>query len=300
MSDISAFVRRTKNADRDDINKLLGLITPIAFGLPEEGGVNERIILDKSARKRSQIVTSGVLDVTQSNNRNRYNSSMRRYIPASVNSFGLTHTTTGTFTPVKTNLSKYSAGCHGSGSAYITVTNNNKLDLSTEITITCFVYLKAASADGFILSKNEAYQLKVQNSNQLAFRVYSGGAWKTAVTYTYTSLIDTWATVIASYKSTSSGQKLYVNGTLEGSDSGTGSIGTNTNNIKIAGDGTSNLPSGNALAYLGLIANEVDSTWRTNFNNGIYDMTVYDERLKIDFLGDERSTPLSESGLFRS
>jgi hypothetical protein len=297
MGDISAFVRRSRNADRDDINKLLGLITPIAFAPPEEGGVQERIILDYSARKRTQSVSAGVLDVTHNQTRNYGSFQYRRQIPSTVNSYTLTHVTTNSFTPVKTTLSKFGAGCHGAGTGYVTVGNHSKLDLTTEITISTWLYPKASSGNAIILQKNGAYSLRIVNTNTIEFFINS----KTPVTYTYTGDIDTWIHIFATYKSTSSGQKLYINNSLQSSDSESGAITTNTNDLKIAGDGSSNLVSGTVLAYTYLIGNEIDSTRRTNIYDGLYDaIGTFSEIVAVNFIGDERPTPLSESGLFRS
>ena len=295
MSDISAFVKRTRNADRDDINKLLSLITPIAFAQPEDAGAQERIILSKTTRLRTLTATSAIQDVSNTDTRNRGTGDFRRMIPSIVPTYDLIHTTTGTLSFMKVTADQMGAGSHGGGSAYITITDHNLLDLTTEASIDCWIYPKASAGNGIILQKSGAYSLRIVNTNILQWFVNS----KTPVTYDYTANINTWIHVTATYKSSASGQKLYIGTTLQGSDSETGAITTNANDVKIMGDGTSNLPTGFGVAHLSLLSNEVASGWVTDSNSGFKDLKNMTEVTTIPFTGDEYPQPNAQVGLFQ-
>ena len=295
MSDASAFVRRTKNADRDDINKLLALITPIAFAQPEDAGVQERITLSKATRLRTLTATTAILDVTNTDIRNKGTGDFRRQIPTIVPIYDLTHTTTNTITPIKVTVDQMGAGCHGVGTGYVTITDHALLDLTTEATVDCWIYPKASAGNGIILQKSGAYCLRIRNTNILEWFVNA----KTPVTYDYTANINSWIHVTATYKSSASGQKLYIGSSLQSSDAESGAISTNANDVKIMGDGTSNLPSGFGVAHLSLLSNEVNSTWVTNSNSGIKDFLTKTEVTTIPFDGDEYPQPNARVGLFQ-
>ena len=296
MSDISAFVRRTKSADRDDINKLLGLITPIAFGLPEIGGVKERLELGRNTRLRTLSATTAILDIEENESRDRYNGIHMRLPPASVSSYGLIHSTTNSFIPIKTTLTKFGAGLHNGGSAYITVEDHSILDLTTEVSIDCWIYPQTSSGNGIIVEKDGSYSLRIVDTNTIEFFVNS----KTALTYDYTSDINTWIHVVATYKSSSSGQKLYINNSLVDSDSESGSINVNTNDLYIFGNGTSDLPSGFGISYLTILSTEADTTWVDNSYNGLHDFSAHDEVTSIPMRGNEEPEPNATSNFFKS
>jgi len=154
-----------------------------------------------------------------------------------VFTYTLEHTTTGTFSFGQTDR-KFGARGQLNGSTYISIADNTHLDATSNITIVCWIYAPATTGNHIIVRKSGAYELRLQNTNQVAWFVNS----KTPVTFTYTP--NTWTHIGATYKSTGSGQKLYKNGVLASSDSETGAISTNTNVLNICGDGSTNLANG--------------------------------------------------------
>jgi hypothetical protein len=298
-SDISDYVDTTSSTDRADINRILTLLQQIRPPV-ERDALKEFIAFATEVRKRVTSVITGGPSISDTDNINREAPQMMvRKKPTTVNSYVLTHVTTGTISfPVAGH--KRSGNGVFSGSSYITVNDHSKLNITNEIGIAFWIKPQASSGDHLILSKDQQYQIKLIAGNKIQFRIYSGGAWKTGLEYTYTP--NTWVNIVATYKSTSSGQKLYVNGSLNTSDSESGSINTTANNLKIGGDGTSNLPANTSISWLTFLNKEVDTTWITNFaTNDILDTSgTNTEILTIPFIGNEEPKPNATSGLCRS
>lgn len=297
MSDITNFVRRGGNANRDDINKLLSMVSNFFFADPEEGAIKERIAFSPLIRKRTTSVTTGEPTELITEDRTRqvkvgYN----RYVPSSVYTYDLTHTTTNTISVPRSNM-KFGGGADGLGTGYITIDDHANLTSNT-FTIAFWMYPKTVSSDGLIISKDNEYQVKVENSNTLRFRTYSGGAWRTGLTYTLVP--NSWVSVIVTYDS-SVGHSLYINNSIIGSDSTTGSITGTSNNVKILGDGTSNLPTGFKIAWLSMSSAVESSTWRGNYHTDqLLNFDINTSITIIPFVGDESPEPLATAGLFKA
>lgn len=234
---------------------------------------------------------------------------IRKFIPDNVRAYDLTHNNTNagglTFpSPGQTPGDRHMGVAVTNGSSYMIINDHDWLDPTTEITVACFAYLPAVtSGDKIIVKKDLQYELKLTATNTLSWRIYSGGAWKTARTYVYTP--NTWYNIVATYKSTSSGQKLYVNGTLQSSDAETGAINTTANNLGIFGEagGTNLTPNGFALSWLILCSSEASSTWVSDYNTkGIANLDTDSDGLQeittIPFIGSYKEMPNSYAGMF--
>lgn len=296
-SDVSR-LRSGTGINREEVNKILNALQELN-PKSERDALKEFIAFGPMVRLRTTTITTGAANITNTDTRDRVIPRMTRKKPTTVKSYPLVHTTSGT---ISWQVSGHKLGGNGimSGSSYITVTDHSRLNITDEITIALWLKPAAASGDGLILSKNNQFQLKLQATNTLAFRIYSSGAWKTALTYSYTP--GMWIHVVASYKSSSSGQKLYINGSLVASDSETGAIATSANDLKIGGDGTSNCPANTAFSWLTFLNEEVTSGWVTNvYTNSLIDTSSTNtEILTIPFVGDENPKPNATSGLCRS
>ena len=129
MSDVSTFIRRGQNG-QESINKLQALITPLAFPDPEEAANKERIILSNPVRKRINTVLAG-LDITDSTTASRDRVSTAITLLADTETpitFPVTPTLTGTL-DLLTNK-KFGAGATFNGSQYISIPDDNQLDLT--------------------------------------------------------------------------------------------------------------------------------------------------------------------------
>jgi hypothetical protein len=139
MSDISTFIRRGQNGT-ESINKLQALITPLAFPDPEDEGISERIILSNPVRLRTNTVSAG-LDVgpTTTDSRNRTSTAITLLPDTSTPSaFPVSETVSGTL-DLLTNK-KFGAGATFNKTQYISIPDDNQLDLSLPYFTMAFWY----------------------------------------------------------------------------------------------------------------------------------------------------------------
>ena len=131
-SDISNYVRRSGNADRDDINKILAIINPLVFPEPENTSLKERIILSPHFRDRILTALTG-LDITKSSTATRSRqSSAITIIPSVATTSAPTYTATLTGTLTFPTDKKNGAGATFTGSQYFTLTDTgDSLDLTS-------------------------------------------------------------------------------------------------------------------------------------------------------------------------
>lgn len=130
-SDISNYIRRSGNADRDDINKLLAIINPLVFPDPENSSLKERIILSPHFRDRTITSLTGT-DITKTSSpiRSRQSSSIT-IIPSSATTSPPTYTATLTGTLTFPTDKKNGAGATFTGAQYYTLTDTgDSLDLT--------------------------------------------------------------------------------------------------------------------------------------------------------------------------
>jgi len=302
MSNINDYLKPTDYGHvRKDINKILSLIHDLVAQEPEDEGNKERIMLTPHIKLRTTSVSFGAPSWEEEEVRDKEAFVFRRKKPASVSTYELVHTQVGagalTF-PVSNTW--YGGRCDADGTNYITIDDDTLLNPTAELTIACKLNLPA-SGGGFILfEKTNQYRIRVQDTNTLEFAIYSGGAYKTALTYTYTP--STSFSMVASYKSTGSGQKLYIDGSLVDSDSETGAIATSSNKLGILASptGTSIALVNTGLGIFTMLNDEVDSGWITNYENGILDTSSGNEITTIEFTGDDSPTPDAVAGLFKS
>ena len=155
MSDVSSFVRRGQS-DSETINKLQALITPLAFPDPDADSLKERVILSNPVRKRTLTGLTG-LDITKSSTatRDRFGSSITILPDTSTpTTFPVTPTLTGTLTfPNKKN----GAGALFTGSQYISIPDDNQLDLTLPFFTVAFWFKSDGINEGTqtIYSKGE-------------------------------------------------------------------------------------------------------------------------------------------------
>ena len=131
-SDISNYVRRSGNADRDDINKILAIINPLVFPEPENTILKERIILSPHFRDRILTALTGT-DITTTNSpiRTRQSSAIT-IIPSVATTSAPTYTATLTGTLTFPTDKKNGAGATFTGAQYYTLTDTgDSLDLTS-------------------------------------------------------------------------------------------------------------------------------------------------------------------------
>ncbi len=294
---LSNYIRRTKGEDREDINRLLGVMSDIFYPEPEEGSVQERIVLGEERRIRTLSVTDAILDVTAAETRNRYAvEAPTLQMPTACESYPLIHSTTGTLTFEKTTGTKYGGGGIFNGSTdYVSIADHALLDYTNASSFSMVTFFKTSSNNESLMSKRvtlnqEGYDLFIGATGVIRF-VFEDTA--NAVMYnqsTATYNDGLWHSVVATYDGSNSptGINLYIDGSLDtGTDSGT-TVGTITNNVSFdfgAQNGT-RLFTG-SLAWSMLLAEELNATWATGYNGGFFDWSGGNLVTSIPFVGDE-------------
>jgi len=302
MSNIQNFLRVTGSQTRKDINKLLEAVQDLFAAPVEDTALHERIMFTPHIRLKTTTVTFGgpvTKNTDQKDVEVAGTTTWERKKPTLVKSYPLIHTTTGTFTFPDAGHKFMGNGVYD-GSTYITVDDDNILDPTTELTIALFFKPQSSTGTDLIVAKTNQYELRIVDTNIIQFRIFSG-SFKTPVTYDYTTDIGNFISVVATYKSTSSGQKLYIDKVLKDSDSETGAIGTSSNDLKIGGDGTLNLPNNSAMSWLTILSKEVSTAWIDDYHIALQDTSDGNtEILTIPFVGREDPEPDAVSGLCRS
>ena len=156
MSDVSTFIRRGQNGS-EAINKLQALITPLAFPDPEDEGIQERIILSNPVRLRTNSVSAGLdLSAVSTDSRDRTSTAITLLPDTSTPSaFPVSETVVGTL-DLLTNK-KYGAGATLNKTQYISIPDDNQLDLSLPYFTMAFWYKGNGTDEGrqTIWSKGE-------------------------------------------------------------------------------------------------------------------------------------------------
>ena len=134
-----------------------------------------------------------------------------REIPSQVNVYPLQHTKNGTGNIITTGR-QFEGGWQTTGSYYQSIANATRLNPTTNIGIVGWLRIPSGATSGKIVFKDTQYNLEISAANTLSFNVNS----KTPVTATFTD--DTWFHFAATYASTASGQKIYINGVLMASN----------------------------------------------------------------------------------
>jgi hypothetical protein len=251
-------------------------------------------IITTEIRKKSTIVLIAIpTNITQQNREKEVVGATRK-IPIPCQAYTLVHTISGTPTVQEDNHKEGGYGVFGTPN-YISIDSNPVLDVTTDICISFWFNPKASSGTGYIVFKSGAYEVTVESSNVLRFKIGT----QADLNYTFTSHIDTWVHVICQYNSASGGKRIYINNSLAQSDALTGAIPTNTNILYIGGSGSNYVPTGTGLSQLHINSGNVDATWRTNIstNRRIDTSDGFNEITTIPFMGDWNPQPDAYVGL---
>jgi len=306
---LSNYIRRTKGEDREDINRLLGVMSDIFYPEPEEGSVQERIVLGQEKRIRTLTLTSGVLDVTAAETKNRHaTEAPTLQMPTVCESYPFIHTNNGTFVYEKTTVTKFGGGAIFNGSTNdieIAFISGSDLDLSETDAFTIAMFVKRANlgvADVIATNRtslataSQGWTLYWTGGGNLRFEISDGTNERfvqTAIDQDddlYHSVVITKSTV-----ANESGMKIYLDGSLvdTGGSNALGSI-TNTNKTMIGDDNTGgSFEFTGSLSWFMILKEEVNATWVTGFNNGFFDWSGGNLVTSIPFVGDE--TPWTEA-----
>jgi hypothetical protein len=111
---------------------------------------------------------------------------------------------------------------------YVSVSDNNILDITTEITIGAWVK-KSVLGDGIIAGKNNAYLLGFSSVDKVYYNHHNGTSWN-GVTYSNQAITDNnWHYISATYSKGGGAVQIYVDGALDGGSSNNSTLAINTN-----------------------------------------------------------------------
>ena len=257
-SNINDYVRPTDKSSRRDINKILSLIHDLVAQEPESEGLQQRICFTPHVTRKSNTVTFGTTTVSNTDDREIENFMFRKKIPLQVITYDIIHTTTGSLT-YSTSGTKFGGGATFDGSSYVTITDHPEL-APTAISFGGWFYLPAtASSDTAyqsLISKG-VYELSIDPhataANQLRAKVNlsgdsdllleTGAVLQTEdsqtivgdatrdedVTYAFNA--NAWNHIWVTFGG--AGLKLYLNNSLVATNTSTGTMQTNTDNLVI-------------------------------------------------------------------
>lgn len=210
------------------------------------------------------------------------------------------------FTNVRFNIPFTDEGTQFLGGALLTSTgeflkidNNSQFDFTDEIILSCWAFLKPSVVGSrLLIDKNSstAYSLLIDT----ALLTFEGAIGASSYSLTSTIATEGWHHIVATAKSGI--QSLYVDNVLVDSDTLTGALGINSNNIGIyaSSTGTTSLAADEGLAWVSIINGFADSAWVADDFIGIRDVSDMDEVVCFPLMSDSRAQPPMTSGLFVS
>jgi hypothetical protein len=275
MSEVVNYLR-SNNTEQAKLNQILQtlqkLITPVT-GDPKK----ELIVYAPENKVRLTSVTTGDANLKNTDDRDKLNSLVRTLHSATLSSFPLTDTISGTITFPTTNQ-KLGGRAEFDGD-YITITNHSILNV-TSFSVSVWFYITGNQTSAKIIEKPSSFSIEMTNQQI-----------KASVDGEYTSLYtvtpNEWHNVTITFGSQS--LKLYVDNVLKETKTISGTFSSNTNAVKI-GEGFVG-----ALSWLSYFSDVKDSAWLNNwYSNAILDLT--NEITKFSFIGSTDETPSQMSG----
>jgi hypothetical protein len=209
--------------------------------------------------------TEVIVESTGERLRSEYTMSRKKTTPCK--SYPLVHTITGTFSFPTTDL-KYGGRGDFSGSSYITIDNHTRLNVTSEISIGGWFYFPSEEASVHrLISKASQYTMTITN-NVLTANIYISGGTGGGFNWVFEK--NKWYHIWMTWKSPT--LKFYVDLSLVGTQTRSGTLDTTSNPLHIGSNGASQIaPSGTRMAWISILNKEVDLTWITNHYNGLLD-----------------------------
>ena len=281
---------RSGNLSGKDIQSIISSFQAIPKQVDEDVDI-ELNIYDPETRDRfeSHVINPGeILNIAR--DRHAANSYIRE-LPSVVNVYPLTHAENGTGTFIRTGK-RFTGGFQTDGTYYQSVSDSNRLNPTGNIGIVGSLRIPSGITSGKILNKSTQYNIEITSANTLSFNVNS----KTPVSLTFVD--DIWFHFGCTYKSTASGQKIYLDGVLADSDSETGAINSTSNSLGIMANsnGTTKLGADSVIAHFTMVNGEPDSTWIANHRDGVLDTNQHTEITTIPFVAHGQPKPDASVG----
>jgi len=194
---------------------------------------------------------------------------------------------------------RFSGAAITNGTDYIKIDDHPSLDITDEITISCWVYLKLGILTiGRIIHKGDSsFILDKDASDTIRFQ---GKVTTISYSLQHTITAEGWHHIIATAKSGT--QSLYVDKILVDSGTLIGALDTDSNDIGIfaTSTGTEPLALGEGISWISVIQGFADQSWVDNDFNGIRELFTRDELICFPFMQNLKAQTPITSGLFTS
>ncbi len=194
---------------------------------------------------------------------------------------------------------RFGGGAISDGSSLIKINSHPSLEITDELTIALWVYLKPSTltSDEVIIEKNldEDFILYFNFSTSTITILYRMGG--TLRAFNINVIVDGWYHVVITLKSGE--QHFYLNGALEISSSNTGILSISNTDIGIMATtfNTNHLKTGQAISWLSVIHGFVGPTWAANDFLGLRDLTGLDELICLPFVQSLSPQPSATAGI---
>lgn len=288
---------------RPELNKILTALAGVSSRL-EDFAVKHWVTYSPLLDIHDTSVVAGISDVdSQETSDDEGINSYSRFVPAAgtVKAYDLTHTTVGTIpnTAFQHSERKFAGGCKFDGNFNFKIDNDALFNVTDKIAIGGWIKPQAfTGSEQVIFIKDSQYKMVINaNSNTIEASVFISGSFGTPVTYTYTpgTFIDVWM----DWDGTT--LELWVGGTLEDSESRSGTLNTTTNDFAFGGTpaGGSRVANNTVMSWWTAVNESVAnvSNWLTNHVNGILNTSEADEITTMP-LYMEKPMPDAHEGLF--
>lgn len=230
-----------------------------------------------------------------------------RRIPTAVRAYDLVHVDTNatglTFPNPIDSSTKYHGKSTTNGSSYQIINDHSYFDVNN-LLISCWLNLQATEAGDnaqTIIEKTGSFSIQIDPHATASNQIRCSSIVSTVskdLTFNYTA--DTWFCLIVKINSTNI--EAFVNNSSQGTTATGSNYDGTANNVGIFGkpDGTQLLTNGNSIAWLTLADKNADSTWRSNFQNGIldYETASNEEITTFPYIGGLQAVPNSHAGFF--
>lgn len=298
-------LRNAKNLPSDVLAKLV-LAYQKSLEIPEDDIVSDPFIYSPLIDLHNTSVAISDGDIIEDEFDDHIGSiGFRKLIPPTVHSDPLVYDFTNisgfTFNQPDSGVgTRFNGAAINDGNSYIKIDDNSILDVTDEIIIATYAFLKIGTAViGTIEHKNNSTSFSLIRNASDAI-VFAGKVGASTFSLSHTITTDGWYHIVATAKS--GVQTLYVDKVAEDSDTLAGALGTDSDDVGIQAesDGSNILTDGEGLAWISHIQGFADQAWVDDDFDGIRDVSARDEIICFPFMGAANAQPPMTSGLFIS
>jgi len=307
--DIAKILHLNPSVTSEEVAKLITELQGFRDPIDEDFSIEFGIQSDET-RLRSETHTVG-RDITKSENRTRDltggvgTTTMMRSVADPLNFYPLIHTE-NSFSGITfpANNTKKGGRIDADGTGYITITDQTRLNPTTELSIVGFMYIPSAvtvASDEIIVEKGTAqYALLLTSKTNMRLRIVRGAG---TVTFNATVPNDAWFSFAFSYDTTN-GFQAFID-KVRTTSGATGNIVVTATSLGVMATpaGTELLENTIRLSWVTMLSGEVTQAWVDNWHDSHLNTDPgatpagFTEILTIPFTGDTKPQPESSFGI---